>query len=547
MLLWRVLARLKVPAGWLAGIIFAVHPVCVASVAWVSELKNTLSLCFYLLSILCYLRLHSGLRTSHFALRTSKWYCLSLGLFLLALFSKTSTVMLPVVLLGCGWWQRGRIGARDFLRTAPFFALALGFGLMSVWFQARGAIAGATVQTEGFGGRLAGAGMALWFYLGKALLPLNLSMIYPRWTIDAAAPASYLPLLLWCGMMAGCWWFRRSWGRHAILGLGCFALTLFPVLGFFDLYFLALSRVSDHFEYLPLTALIPLAAAGLSLLLPAKGLRFVGGVLVLGLCVLTTHRARVFAREETLWTDTLAKNPAAWCAHANLGWILAEQKKYDEAREHLARSLQINPNNAQAHCNLGRLLSLQGKFADAEGHFVSALKLKPNDAEIRKSYASALAEHGRTEEAVNQLREALRLQPDNETRLQLAPLLCETGHFREAIDQYRQVLAVKPDLPEALSNLAWLLATCSDASVRDGKEAVRLAERACHLTDYQQAPMVGVLAAAYAEAGRFTDAVATAQKAIALATAAGDQRFAAMNQQLLKLYRAGRPYHEAAR
>jgi Flp pilus assembly protein TadD len=269
-------------------------------------------------------------------------------------------------------------------------------------------------------------------------------------------------------------------------------------------------------------------------------------VVVLGLCLLTAHRARVFATEETLWTDTLAKNPAAWCAHANLGWILAEQKKYDEAREHLAASLQLHPNNAQAHCNLGRVLSLQGKFAEAEGHFLTALKLKPSDAEIRKSYAAALAEHGRKEEAVTQLREALRLQPETELRVQLATLLCETGHFREAVDQYRQVLTVKPDLSEALNNQAWLLAACSDDTVRDGKEAVRLAERACRLTDYKQAPMVGVLAAAYAEAGRFTEAVATAQRAIELATAAGDRRLAAMNQQLLGLYRAGRAYHETA-
>ena len=215
------------------------------------------------------------------------------------------------------------------------------------------------------------------------------------------------------------------------------------------------------------------------------------------------------------------KESCRWCAHANLGWILAEQQKYDEARDHLALSLQLNPNNAQAHCNLGRLLSLQGKFTEAEGHFLTALKLKPNDAEIRKSYASALAEHGSKEEAVNQLREALRLQPEIEPRVQLATLLSETGHFREAVEQYRQVLAVKPNLPETLSNQAWLLATCSDDAVRDGKEAVRLAERACRLTGYKQAPMVGVLAAAYAEAGRFTDAVATAQKAIDLATAAG--------------------------
>ena len=182
--------------------------------------------------------LNLGPRTSHLALST--WYWLSLLAFVLALLSKTSTVMLPVVLLGCAWWQRGRITRRDWLRTSPFFALALAFGLMSIWFQAHGAIAGATVQSENFWGRLAGAGMALWFYLGKALLPLNLSMIYPRWKIEAAAACRICRCCCGAASWRVCWVFRRTWGRHVLFGLGCFTVTLFPVLGFFDMFFLAL-------------------------------------------------------------------------------------------------------------------------------------------------------------------------------------------------------------------------------------------------------------------------------------------------------------------
>ena len=176
--------------------------------------------------------------------------------------------------------------------------------------------------------------------------------------------------------------------------------------------------------------------------------------------------------------------------------------------------------------------------------FLAAVRLKPKDAEIRRSYASALAEQGRKEEAVKQLRELLQLKPDTEARVQLATLLYQTGKFGEAVAEYRQVLAAKPDQPEALNNLAWLLATSPDSAVRNGAEAVRFAEQGCRLTEYQQAQMLGTLAAAYAEAGRFTEAVATAQKAIELARAGGDARFAAVNEQLLKLYRAGKPYHE---
>jgi Flp pilus assembly protein TadD len=275
-------------------------------------------------------------------------------------------------------------------------------------------------------------------------------------------------------------------------------------------------------------------------------LGLVGGGVVVSLALLAMLRAPVFLSEETLWRDTLAKNPAAWCAHANLGWILASQQKYDDAREHLVASLALRPDNVQAHSNLGRVLALQGDFAGADGHFLAAVRLKPKDAEIRRSYASALAEQGKKDEAVRQLRELLQLKPDTEARSQLATLLFQTGKFGDAVSEYRLLVAAKSDQPEALNNLAWLLATSPDSAVRNGTDAVRFAEQGCRLTGYQRAPMVATLAAAYAEAGRFTEAVATAQRAIALARAGGDTRFAGMVEQLLRLYQAGRPYHMPA-
>jgi len=554
MLLWRVLAQLRVPGSWLAGMIYAVHPVCVGSVAWISELKNTLSLPFLLVSLLWYVRWDSARWAS--TVNESEpvqvgpdggagWYWLSLGAFLLALLSKTSTVMLPVVLLGCVWWQRGRVGWADVLRAGPFFVLAVSFGMMSVWFQAHGAIAGATVQSENFWGRLAGAGMALWFYSGKAVAPLGLNMIYPRWKIDAAAAWSYLPLALWCGLLVACWVLRRTWGRHVLFGLGCFTVLLFPVLGFFDMYYLMLSRVSDHLVYLPLVALVALGAAGLSRALRGKVLWVAGAVWVVGLALLGMARARVFVNEEALWRDTLAKNPAAWCAQANLGWIMAEHGKYDEAREHLEASLSLKEDNAQAHSNLGRVLSLEGEFDKAEPHFQRALELKPKDFDIRCAYASALAEQGRKAEAVGQLRQALRLRTDMNVRLQLATLLYQTHQFREALEEYQQVLAVKPDQLEALSNLAWLLATCPDGSIRNGAEAVRLAERACRVSGYRQARALGALGAAYAEAGRFPEAAQAAQMAIKAARASGEGGLAVIGEQLLRLFREGKPYRQA--
>ena len=267
-------------------------------------------------------------------------------------------------------------------------------------------------------------------------------------------------------------------------------------------------------------------------------------ILTVGLGTLAMLRAQVFQSEEALWRDTLARNPAAWCAHANLGWILAGQQKYDQAREHLVRSLELNPDNAQAHSNLGRVLSLQGLSGDAEPHFQAALTLKPSDADIRKSYAAALAGQGRRAEAVQQLREALRLRSDADARLLLATLLYQTRKLPEAIAEYRQVLKARPDQPEALNNLAWLLATCSDSTLRDGADSVRLAEHACRLSGYKEARELFTLSAAYADAGRFQEAVEAAQKSIDVARAGGNSQLVAIGGQMLTLFRAGKPYHE---
>jgi protein O-mannosyl-transferase len=545
-LLWRILARLKIPGAWLAAAIFAVHPVCVNSVARIAEMKNTLSLPFFLLSFWLYLpnlALNPNLNPSRYqALR----YGLSLAAFALALLSKTSTIMLPLVLLACVAWQRGRITRRDLLRTSPFFVLALAFGLMSAWFQKHQQLVGLTLQPQSFLERLAMAGRVFWFYLGKALLPLNLNLVYPQWKVDAAASAAWLPDLLFCAAVFVCWRFRRGWGRHVLLGLGIFAVTLFPVLGFFDSQFLTKWRVSDHLQYLPLIAPVTLAAAGMACLLPVAAFRCVAVAVLLALSFLTFQRARVFTSEESLFRDTLAKNPAAWGIQSDLGVILAARENYPEAVKYFKASLQSNPDNPDAQSNLGQTLLAQGKFQEAEPYFLAALKSKPDDPETHKRFARDLLGQGRIPEALAHLHMAVSLSPKPEIRMRLdyATLLLQTGDLRQAMAQLRQVLVLQPDSVEALNNLAWLMATASDDTLRDGAGAVRCAERASHLPPVKNMCVLGTLAAAYAEAGRFPEAVATAEKAVKEETDAGETRFAAMNQQLLIFYRAGKPFHE---
>jgi Tfp pilus assembly protein PilF len=540
-LVWRLLARLKIPGAWLAGAIFAVHPVGVATVARIAELKNTLSLPFFLLSLWFYLRYEED---SPRPARNAMWLGCALASFALALLAKTSTVMLPLLLLACAAWQRGRVTRQDALRASPFFLLALGFGCMSVWFQKHQALTGATLAPQSFWERLAIAGRVFWFYLGKALWPVHLNIVYPPWKVDASLPRAYVPTLCCGAAVLVCWRYRRSWGRPVLFSLGCFGLTLFPALGFFDAQFLTRWQVSDHLQYLPMIAPVALVAAAIALRPSAAFFRCVGAAAVVGLSVLTFERARIFSTEETLFRDTLARNPSAWGVQNDLGTLLAARGDQAGAVELFNASLKTNPDYPDARVNLGRILLDQGRAEDAQQQFLAALKTQPQHAEAHRALGTLLAQQGKLSEAARHMRVALLFQPDVRMRLDYAALLHQTGEYAEAAAQFRLALRAKPDSVEALNNLAWLLATCPEETVRNGAEAVRCAERASRLPAPQGMCVEGTLAAAYAEAGKLKEAVATAEKAVEMETAAGETRFAALNTQLLTLYRAGRPFHE---
>lgn len=546
-LLWQLLARLRIPGAWLGAALFAVHPVAAGSVAWISEIKNTLSLPFCLLSFRWFLEFDER-HASGGGGKARAAFTLSLVAFVLALLAKTTVVVLPVVLLLTLWWKRGEFTVRDLVRTSPHFALALGFGLLTVWFQQHQTLAGFSLAPEGFGTRLAGAGIAVWFYLGKALWPVNLCAIYPRWEIDPKQALPFLPLVMLFVALALGWWRRQGWGRPLVFGLGCFGAGLFPALGFFDMYFLVFSRVSDHFQYLALIVPLAALAAGWSLIRPAGWQRGLAVVLLLGLGWLGAQRARIFASDEALWRDTLAKNPAAWNAHNNLGCILAERNDLAGAMAAFATSVKLNPRNASAHCNLAKALLLKNDFAEAERHFRTALESQPEHVDTLRNYAAALADRGRATEAVKLLQQAVRLKPSLEIRLQLAGLFTARGQDAGAVRELRLALAARPDSTEALSTLAWILATAADETVRAGSAALELAKQACELKP-PDAQGLTALAAAYAETGRYAEAVETAKQAIALAEAStgANQRFAQLNAQLLQLYQAGKPYHTTPR
>lgn len=628
-LLWRVLKRLRIPGAWWAAVVFAVHPVCVASVAWIAERKNTLSLVFFLLSLLWFLRFEERSEVpspkSKVQSRPRLCYALSLLAFLLALLSKTSVVTLPFVLVLCAWWLRtgasraahsgtrpSELDVRPWLRFAPFFVLSLLFGLVTVWFQSHRAMGGEVSHQDSFLVRVLGGSWAVWFYLGKVLWPVKLAMIYPRWEINPASPLVYLPALLLLGMVCLCWRFRRTWGRPVLFGLGYFLVMLWPVLGFFDMSFFVYARAADHLQYLALIGVTSLVVGGLSASLRGQGFKSqLGAGLSVGvLALLTWKQAAVYASQETLWRDNLAKNPQAWAAYNNLGnaaadseealgyyqaalrlkpdyalaWnnigaILYAQGKFAEATAHFQEAgglqpgypdahnnlglawldqgktaealaefdtaLRLKPDYPDAHNNLGRALAEQGKLAEARVQFMEALQLNPDYADAHCNLAHLLLSQGNAEEAAHHLAAALRSRPDYpEAHYQLAVILAGRKQAREAIVHFCETLRMKPDWIEALNNLAWMLATQPDEKLRNGAEALRLAGRAVELTNTNNPGALDTLGAAYAEAGRFPEAVACVEKAVALAEAVGQTNVGAGLRDHLKLYQLNKPVRQ---
>jgi len=366
LLIWMILRKLKIPGAWLAALAFGVHPVNVSTVAWISEQKNTLSMLFYAVAILLYLRFNEDVSTQAATpVPPGIWYGLSLAAFVMALLSKSAVVMLPVVLLGCVWWVYGRVRRRDFLRICPFFALSLVLGVVTVWFQYSRVLKWYAVRTDGFASQLASAGWAPWFYLYKALLPLNLCMVYPMWNVDATRWVSYVPGIALLGCVALFWWKRNSWGRALLFGSGYFVATLFPVLGFFDQGFYRYSLVADHWQYYSIVGVIALVVAGgetISQRLDREQRRYLGvfaGVVVVILGALTWQRSEVFHNGTTLFTDNLVHNPRSWVAHNNLGMELIKAGRKQEGIEHFRQALKLNPDFSDAQNNLARALADQ--------------------------------------------------------------------------------------------------------------------------------------------------------------------------------------------
>jgi tetratricopeptide (TPR) repeat protein len=715
LLLVKILRQLKIPGAWLAAAIFALHPVQVESVAWISELKNTLSGAFYLGSALAYLGFDRN--------RSGGNYALALGLFVLGLMSKTVIATLPAALLVVFWWQRGKISwKQDVLPLIPFFVAGIGAGLFTAWVERKYIGAEGSEFNFSIVERFLIAGRVTWFYLGKLFWPVNLVFVYPRWNVSQGVWWQYLypgAALLLLGALC---WQRRRW-RGPLAGLLFFGGTLFPALGFFNVYPFRFSLVADHFQYLAGIGPIVLAAGGIATAL-GKWCRekpflkpVLCGVLLLTLGVLTWRQCGMYASLETLWGTTVARNPNSFLAHNNLGNVffrngrmdeaigqyqkaLVIQPRYalalnnlgnvflrngrvDEAIEQYQKALAIQPGDADTHDNLGKALLKKGQVDEAIVHFQQALAIQPDDGATHDYLGNGLLKKGQVDEALVHFQKALALQPDNadfhnnfgnallgkgkldeaithyqkaleirpvsaefhnnlgtvllwkgqvdeamvhfqkaveiqpdyakaheglgmvffqkaqvdeaivhfqevlkihpdfaeanhnlgaaflqkgqmneaiayyQKAVQLEPLNAEfqsnlgyalflRGEVREAIAHYQTSLEIQPQNAITCKNLAWILATCPEASVRNGAKAVKLAEQAARLSGSPDPIFIGTLAAAYAEAGRFSEAIATAQRAQQLALDQSNPDLVNALQGQIGLYQAGSPFRDTS-
>jgi len=473
-LLWQVLRSLRVQGAWLGAALWALHPVEVESVAWITEMKNTESGLFFLLSILFFVRRLTAKDLN--GRKGGGWdYALSLLFAALAMASKSSTVILPVVLCLCAWWIERRWHWRNVARVLPIFLMSVAASALSIWTQIlRPGILIDPQWVRTWPQRLAASGDAVWFYLGKLLWPDPLIMIYPRWQIDAAQWVSYFPLLAVIVILSIFWLKRRLWSRACFFAFAYFLTALMPVLGLIDGYIFRYSLVFDHFQYLAGIGPLALAGAGLAwfsdfvVSVPKRrpwlqSALCAGPLLILGMA--SWQRTWAYKSQQTLWSDTLAKNPNSWVGHNNLGLAFFRKGQTDEAAVQFQKALEINPNYAEARNNIGSSLFQKGHLEEAIAQYQKALEINPNHVLAHDIIGNALFRMGRLDEAIEQYEMAVKIDPRiAEVHSSLGLAFFRKGQFDDAIAQFEEALRLNPDLKAVRAGLAKAQALRGDAN-----------------------------------------------------------------------------------
>lgn len=474
-LIWRILERLKIPGGWLAALLFAIHPVNAASAAWIAERKNTLSLFFYLLSILCYLEYQLA--------RNWRLYGAAVLAAICAFLSKGSTVVLPLVLLGVVRWRQRRITRADLFSTAPFFLLAAIFAVITVHYQA--VIITKSLAQASLPYRIVRAGEAICFYLWKDVFPIDLCPIYPKWPIQPESPVAWLPVAGIVALMALFWWKRQGWGRAWLFAFGYYLAGLLPVLGFANMGFMDQVNVADWWQEIAIIGPLALAAAGVAIAskrLPPGGryaLQAGTALAVLLLGWATWSQAATYRTQDSFWEHALALNPNSWEVHDNYGNALSTEGRTSEAIAQYKAALRITQNYPNVFYNFANVLRRTGQVDAAIANYQRAIQIEPNYKEAHNNLGVAFKMKGRLDDAATQYQSALSIDPDYaEAHDSYGVVLAAQGKIEAAIQEYQKALAINPGNPIAQQNLNSALASQKgmDATI-DRAQAVLEAHR----------------------------------------------------------------------
>ena len=559
LLLFLLLQRMT-GAAWrsaLVAALFAWHPLHVESVAWVAERKDMLSTLFMILTIRAYVRYAE----QPGVLR----YAGMLAWFALGLMSKAMLVTLPLVLLLLDYWPLGRMhwsSRQDtesdaawplrlapklstlFLEKIPLFGMAAAAGVVTLLAQKEGG-ALQSLTALPLSTRVANATTAYAAYLGKTFWPADLAIPYPlrgHWEIAGVIASALILGAITVLVLLG---HRRA--QYLPVGWFWYLGTLVPVIGLVQV---GGQAMADRYTYVPLIGLfmaLVWAAAAWSAhwRVSQVAVATTSVAVVLACLVSTSGQLQYWQNSVVLFQNAIRVTGDNLGAHNNLGVALSDLGRSEEAMAHYFEALRIKPNYVKAHYNLSLEYVSRGQISQAITQLYETLWLSPTEPSVHNNLGVMLAQQERYPEAVSHLTAAVKLQPDYpKAHLNLAGALANQGRYPEALTHFRVATELKPDWPEALAGWAQALATCPDPTLRDGARAVPLAERACELTQRSQPPYLNTLAEAYAETGRFEEAVETAEEALRLASPNGQEQLAAQIQDRLRAYKTGRTGRE---
>jgi len=456
LLIWRLLSKFGLRLAWLGGLLFVVHPVTVESVAWIAELKNTLSLPPFLLAMCYWIDFEEH--------RRPRDYVRAAGWFLIAMLCKITMAFFPALILLYAWWKRGRIGWRDLKISVPFWIMAVALASITIWLQHTKSLPNDDLEPlVGLLPRLVCVEQTVLFFVCKAFWPVGMLPLYSPWS-NKPALWQLLPGLILIGALSWCWVRRKTWGRHILLGIGFFLINLLPVIGFIQMQYGAMVWSLDHLNYLPLIGLIGLAVAGLEQIsqrFSPVPRRLSFGLVTILITVLACGSylySMVFVSQLRLWTYTLAQDPLSSTAHTNFGFLLMQNHRVADAFEEFSKALKINPNNSAALTGVGNALFYSGRTSDAFPYYRAALKHNPNYTPAYIALANALMQKGDLSQAKTTCEEAIRIDPyDVSVHCTLTLILSKMGDHSAAMAEFETARKLEPANSKTLDAIKFLL------------------------------------------------------------------------------------------